>query len=614
MLKGEQILGIIKSHKRKQEYDLRRWDKYRSWYLSEYWQKEEDVPQGAGGEYLDEGEEDVNLETNYPYAFIDTMISNICPTNPQVSVIARREKNRPAAKFREALINDCFRRNKLHKRMWSAATDGSLCGRAFIKTAWNFDRGTPETFVTDPRHVFFDLAAARWEDIRYLIEVTVLTEDEFQKRAKRKRDGSGANYRKAVVELAKPSGYPQWLEDRTRESEAINSSTKAYYRWVTVFEVYDFVGERYCHMLEDVDEPLFEGSLPYRYVKNPFSLLTFNDNKTDLGGLSDVRLIEGPQERLNEIDTLELWHAHTSIPVTVLNKALVDDPEEFMEMLRSANQPGMIAWLTAKNNAPLRDVIGSTPVPQMDPNFEKMRSRCTQIIEFILGIPQYSRGVVGVADVATEVALADTATRTRNGKRIKQMDDLVSDLGKKVVGLYEEFLPRDSELAIRLTDSREVLEVSRKSMLMAENREDGEEPLDYDYDAVPYSPTENHRIIQLKNLEKYLQILMQSKAIDQEKLMAKLLELLQLGDVLKTEEPPPPPGQEQPMGLPPEMAAMMGGGGIAPPGMPGMDNIATGALPEGTDVPISPTGVGGPGGPGIPMSAKGPRPQLPGAK
>ena len=448
-LKGAQILGIIKSHRQKQEYDLRRWDKYRAWYLSEYWKGEEELPQGAGD--LDHGQEDeVNLETNYPYAYVDTMISNICPTNPQLTVLARQDKNRPAAKFREALINDTFRRNKLHKVLWSCATDGSLCGRGFLKTVWSFVRNAPEHFVVDPRHVFFDLAAARWEDIRYLIEVTVLTESEFNRRGKRKRDGSGAHYRPSVSKLAQPSGYPQWLEDRSRDTGAVNKSTRDYYKWITVFEVYDFEGDRYYHMLDDVDEPLFEAEMPYKFVKNPFSLLTFNDNKTDLGGLSDVRLIEGPQARLNEIDTLELWHAHTSIPVTLLNAALVDDPEEFMEMLRNANQPGQIAWLSAKNNAPLRDVISQTPMPQMDPSFNRMRERATQIIEFILGIPQYSRGVVGVADVATEVALADTATRTRNGKRIKQMTDLVGELGKKIVGLYEEFLPEDSELAVRL--------------------------------------------------------------------------------------------------------------------------------------------------------------------
>jgi hypothetical protein len=84
------------------------------------------------------------------------------------------------------------------------------------------------------------------------------------------------------------------------------------------------------------------------------------------------------------------------------------------------------------------------------------------VIEFILGIPQYSRGVVGVADVATEVALADTATRTRNGRRIKMIEDAIDTLAHKVVGLYEEFLPPNTMLPIRLTDSQDVLKLRGK--------------------------------------------------------------------------------------------------------------------------------------------------------
>ena len=225
-------------------------------------------------------------------------------------------------------------------------------------------------------------------------------------------------------------------------------------------KVYDFEGDgKYYHFLDDVEEPLFEGELPYQQIRNPFVHLTFNENMTDLGGLSDVKLIRTLQERLNEIDTLELWHAHTSTPVMLVNTALADNPEDILTALQEANQPGSMVAVQGKANAPLGDIIGQTPIPAMSPAFDEMRARCNSVIEFILGIPQYSRGVVGVADVATEVALADTATRTRNGRRIKQIEDLIRFSAERVVALYEEFLPTDSNLPIRLTDSQEVLTV-----------------------------------------------------------------------------------------------------------------------------------------------------------
>ncbi len=585
-LSGKQIQGIIKTHKTKSRNEREDWDRWRSWYVSEYWGANSEQPSGStpiGGD-LSEG---VNFETNYPYAYIDTMIANVCPQNPKVTVMARQDKLKGAAQFREALIDDVFRRNKLHTLLWKTSTNVALCGRGFLKVVWNFQRNSAEIYTIDPRQVFFDMSASRFEDIRYLVEVTVLTEAEFKSRTKKK--GQKSAYNQKVAEKASFSGFPTWLKDRTRNSTMMNEASTDVYKWVTVYEVYDFEGEgRYYHYLENIEEPLFEGELPYRYTRNPFIHLTFNENMTDLGGLSDVKLIQSLQERLNEIDTLELWHAHTSTPVMMVNTALADNPEDILTALQEANQPGSMIAVQGKANAPLGDIIGSTPIPGISPQFADMRARCNQVIEFILGIPQYSRGVVGVADVATEVALADTATRTRNGRRIKQIEDMIRAAAERVVGLYEEYLPADTKLPIRLTDSQEVLEVTRETLNMKDERDPGQNPLDYDYVAIPYSPTENHRLVQLQKIQQYMPLLIESPAVDKEKLIVKLLDLLQLSDVLA----PAKPAQPVPAGP----AAVPGAPGAAPPGM---DTLATGALPPGTEPNPVPTPMGGPGNPMI---------------
>ena len=583
MLKPKQVAGIIQTHKEKSKHERVQWDKYRSWYLSEYWKEEGELPSGAG----DAGDEEVNFETNYPYAYVDTMIANVCPTNPQMTVMARQADLRAVAQFREAVINDTLRRNKTHTLLWKQATNAALCGRGFLKTVWNFPRSTVDYYSVDPRFVMYDQAAAKWEDIRYIMEVTVLTKAEFQKRTKPQGPDEGALYNPEVAKKARFGGYPSWLRDNVRNKSMINEASKAVYDWVTVYEFYDFEGEgRYYHMLDGVETPLFEGDLPYRYTDNPFVQLVFNDNMVDLGGVSDVRLIASSQERLNEIDTLELWHAAASNPVLLVQTGLVDAPEQIMTALRDANQPGSMVGIPGKANAPLHDLIGHTPTPQFQPSFDKMRDRATHTIEFILGIPQYSRGVVGVADVATEVALADTSTRTRNGRRIKAVEDVIKQLGTNTIGLYEEYLDEDTILPIRLTDSVEVLEVTRE-MLAARSDDSEEHPMDYDYDAVPFSPTENHRLIQLQKIQQYMELLLQSQQVDQDKLIVKLLQLLGLTDILRKEPPTPaaPPGMEA-------MAGMMGAGAPPDPSMAGGD------LPPGVQEPApAPLPVGGPGAP-----------------
>ena len=211
------------------------------------------------------------------------------------------------------------------------------------------------------------MSASRWEDIRYLVEVTVLTQEEFKARTKR-QGRKGAAYNAKVAENATFGGYPAWLRENTGNANYVNEASTDVYKWVTVYEVYDFSGKgRYYHMLDGVEEPLFEGDLPYRYVRNPFAYLIFNENMKDLGGLSDVKLIQSLQERLNEIDTLELWHAQSSNPVMLVNTALVDNPEDIMTGLQDANQPGSMISVQGKANAPLRDLIGVTPTPTLSP-------------------------------------------------------------------------------------------------------------------------------------------------------------------------------------------------------------------------------------------------------
>ena len=213
-----------------------------------------------------------------------------------------------------------------------------------------------------------------------------------------------------------------------------------------------------------------------------------------------------------------------------------------------------------------------------------MRNRCNQVIEFILGIPQYSRGVVGVADVATEVALADTATRTRNGRRIKQVEDAIKAAAERIIGLYEEYLDPNSTLPVRLTGSQEVLDVSRESLRLRPERDPAEQPLDFDYDALPYSPTENHKIIQLQKFQQYFPILAQAPNVDKNKLITKLVDLLDMRDILT--DAPPTPAQGPPVA--PSDAAQP----------PGADNVVTGGLPPGTEEPPQiPLPAGGPGFP-----------------
>jgi hypothetical protein len=150
-------------------------------------------------------------------------------------------------------------------------------------------------------------------------------------------------------------------------------------------------------------------------------------------------------------------------------------------------------------------------------------------------------------------------------------------------------------------DSPETLDVTRASMRAREILSArGEDPLDYDYEAVPYSPAENNRLVQPRNLQNFLPILQQAPNVNQDKLIVKLADMLQINDIIVSKEELAQQQQAaaaaQQQQMPPEGAA------AAPP----MDSIASGAMPPGTEMPQIPLpGGGGAGGGQSPLTGFG---------
>ena len=595
-LKGSQISELISVHKTRSSRERGQWDRYLRWYRSQYWGKTPDLATGGG-------DRQVALETNYPYAFIDTMVSSIVPPNPQVTVLPRDPERANYAIYREALINDVFHKNGLSRLLWRLSTYASVCGRGIMKAVWRFQNQRVEYRVIDPRFIWFDPSAEKWEDIRYLIEVTALTKAEFEARAKApldpKKKRGKKRYDPEVVKRAEFGSYPAWLKPALKDAREINSEV---FDWVIVYEVYDFTSGTYGHYLEDTPEPLFKGDLPYRFVKNPYTMLTFNDNLQSLEGISDIQIIDRQQQMLNELDTLELRHAQASIPVTLFHAGMVDNPTAFANNLMEATSPGDAVAVHGRPGIGINDIITHTPTATLVPSFDKMRQRIIQSIEFALGLPQYSRGVVGVADVATEVALADQAIRTRNGRRLQSLEYVIERLAKATAGLYEEFLSPKSTLPVRLTGQQGALEVTRETLGArspgdARNNTLTADPLDYDYEVIPFSPTENSKTIQLKNLSQVLELYMQSPDVDKRALIEEINSLLNINqNLLRDQEEVE--AEQQAMAQ--AQMAEEGGGPAPSPGSdqpPGPDGVAGpgGVIPGAPTVSIPPLPVGGPG-------------------
>jgi hypothetical protein len=563
-MQPSEIQRLITAH-REQERALRgRWDKYLAWYRGEF---ATPTPEGVEG-----SDADVALETNYIYAYVDSLVASIVPANPEVSLTVWYPKLQPSRQARESLINTIFRTNNMHARLWRLASLTSLCGYAFLKAVWRPSRKTVRFKVLDPRRVWTDPDATTWEDNRYVIEAVPLTEAEFRKRAKRKvvRTKGGvetrpsAMYRPSVVAEASPQAFPTWLRPGAERGSSVMDAPEevsSVFKWVLVYEVHDLVERRLYHVLPGHATPLLDEPLPYNFLPNPYYPLVFNDDLRSTRGLSDAALIERLQQMVNELDTMMLQSAQANIPIGVFDKNSVEDPTEFASQMAGASSPRDVVPLALKQGKTMRDVLTYTETPSLSGDHHRARASAVSAIEFILALPSYQRGIVGEAHIATEVAAAMEAMQTRMGRRVKAVHDTLSWAARATMALYEEFLASADSIPVA-TMSGDAQQISRVTLLAAAPGEGTRGYWDdsyFTYKVSPYNAPDQSKPAQLRSLGELLPLLTEMPEVQRGKLIAWLLEQLAVNPALILRS------EEQLEALDQARLAMATGQGQAPP-------------------------------------------------
>lgn len=610
----EFFASVIKSHRHKAERVRQDFDAAAALYRGDVFNPDgNDIDHITGDRYrYDDHDEDGSsaelAPQNHLYAFADSLVATICPSDPEVTVTSPRRKLRKAAAYRSALVSETFRVEDVGEKLWALTVRAVVFPHAFLKCTWSSKRQYPSVEVVNPHFIWFDTTAKSFRDIRYIIEATALTANEFKNRIKR-RGGKGYYSKKVAEKINPASEYPGWMESRDLDNSKDDSSNivRQNYQWVTVYEVYDLVGKKLYHYGEGCDVPLYEGPLPYDSVDHPYMILTFNDNLKDLEGMSDAKLAGPTIERLDDLTSLQLWHVKTAIPATVIHDGLVDDPEEFMTAFSSLSGPGQVLRLSALPKARINDVMGQTPTTQLPIEWTPMMEELKSIIQFVFGLPGYMRGEVGNADVATELALADSAVKTRNARRQKALYKVVEWLARHMLHLYAEFMTNEAEIAAEIDDSHsDDVFLTREKMFLPYGGSQ-EDPFTWRYKCNPFDGQQENSVVQLKTIAEFGAYLFQNPDVNQRKLTERLLELLKMASVLADEDAAAamqqammPPGGGAPMdpaamaamaaagggagvpgaqGMPAEMAQMMGGNQEAAQAIP--SGVAGGSIPVG---------------------------------
>ena len=522
-----------------------------------------------------------SAESGLLFAHVDNMAASVCPLNPKIVLKASRVSSEEYARNRQRVINAEFRRLKMAAFVRRAAIKAAVFPRTIAKAIWDMKSGQVKFRSIDLRRFMFDLETEEWEDLTWVCELVVMSESAWKEKIQMKsRVRRKMMYDIAQVGDVKGAAYPEYCDGEDADKTAM----RAKQTWVKVYQFYDLTGVgQFMEFVEDIKEPILTTGLPYRNVQNPFYIMSFNANLTDMRGFSDAQVIRRPLHRLSELRTLKNEFVRSSLPLPIIDDTGVDEPDKLIEDLENADGSRTIIRVKVNQGKTIGDVISYKQAPSLSPAFSDMEQSLREDILFRIGMPEYSRGAVGGSDVATEFALANAADQTRRGYKMETLNNLIIWAARSIVGLLQEFMQDSKPYPVGKEEGEES-EQAYEDMTRAMLGFDSNVEESIVYDLTAYSGLDGNPGMLLQKLMSASKILLGNPNINQAELMRWLVRVLEAPPALYVDAPPPAPG------MPPGMPGA-GGAPMPGPGGPGgpTDSMAGGGMPQGVPkVPLPP--------------------------
>lgn len=436
---------------------------------------------------------------NMIYAIADTAISALLGPNPTVSAIARTPKSQESATSVTGLLEYIFRTNRFRRKAATALIDAVLCKRGIFKTGWDADRDMPIIRSVNPSSLFFDLTARDPDDIRYWIEATVISFEEFKDRVR-----SGL-YKADLVQNVEPDRYPKWLMDKNQQSDT--QQVRDAFEWVTIYEYYDRETGLIQHYVKQADAIVFEDKIDYI----PYSMFSLNQSGIDCLGLSEVQLVLKQQETINDLLTHMKQITYLQIP-----RILYDSGRITEEDLNKAVEAsvGSFIGINPSNSETLRTLATlfyEMPQPQNPQGVQDFVARQEDDAAFISALAEAARGQVVGARTATEMAIIDAQMRTRLATREGHLNDAIEDVARKSFYLSKKYMKKPR--LVRIAGDRRWAELAHKNL----------RDIEMDFEMVSYNPIRKNPSVMLESLMQLIPFLAENPNVDIRKLTEEVI-------------------------------------------------------------------------------------------
>jgi hypothetical protein len=436
---------------------------------------------------------------NIIYAIADTAVSALLGPNPSVGAVARTPRSQDAAPAVTGLVDYVFDSNKFRRKAATTLIDAVLCKRGIFKTGWDAKRDIPIIRAINPSSIFFDLTVRDSDDIRYWIEATVISYDEFKARVK------SGKYKADLVKEVTPDRYPKWLLDENQKSST--DTVRDAFQWVTIYEYYDRERGIMQHYIKQADAVVFEDKIDYI----PYSMFSLNQSGIDCLGLSEVQLVLKQQETINDLLTHMKQITYLQVPRVMYDSGRVTEEDLNKAVDSSA---GSFVGINPSNSEALRSLATlfyEMPIPDSPSGVKDFIARQEEDAAFISALAEAARGQVAGARTATEMAIIDAQLRTRLATREGHLNDAIEDVAKKVFYLCKKYM--QTNRMIRVSGSTKWAELSHKDLV----------DIDVDFEIVSYNPIRRNPGMMAETLIQMLPFLSQNENVNVRRLTEEIL-------------------------------------------------------------------------------------------
>jgi hypothetical protein len=476
-------------YKRSEKKDF---DKARRFYRGNFFtSSDSDISGMSSHSYL--------CSKNIIYAIADTAVSALLGPNPSVGAIARTPRSQDAAPSVTGLVEYVFDANKFRRKAATTLIDAVLCKRGIFKTGWDAKKDIPIVRAINPSSIFFDLTVRDADDIRYWIEATVISYDEFKARVK------SGQYKAELVKEVTPDRYPKWLMDENQKSTT--DTVRDAFQWVTIYEYYDRERGLMQHYIKQADAVVFEDKIDYI----PYSMFSLNQSGIDCLGLSEVQLVLKQQETINDLLTHMKQITYLQIPRVMYDSGRVTEEDLNKAVDSSA---GSFVGINPSNSEALRSLATlfyEMPIPDSPTGVKEFIARQEDDAAFISALAEAARGQVAGARTATEMAIIDAQLRTRLATREGHLNDAIEDVARKVFYLCKKYMKTNR--LIRVSGSTKWAELSHKDLV----------DIEVDFEMVSYNPIRRNPGMMAETLIQMLPFLSQNENVNIRRLTEEIL-------------------------------------------------------------------------------------------